>query len=303
MSRRRHINAILGGRIARFGLVIADAVRWPLERFAWALEERFAWRGADLLRRAFDTLKWPFERFVWVIERRLIWPLQERAGGWDQPSLAAGAGALAAVAVGVVLLAVVSTSGSGPGQEQAAAPARAVVASVPPPSPATVPATPALQGAPPSFRSAESTDATAITGATATEASNGTTATDGTGGDSGAAASSAKPVPAGPVAMSVARRFAEAFVFYEIGERQARARTVFEETATLRLAGALGERPPRLPENTKIPQARVLNLVPGPRRGKAYTVSVSLLRVGVTSELRLELKKSNGAWLVTDVRG
>jgi hypothetical protein len=103
--------------------------------------------------------------------------------------------------------------------------------------------------------------------------------------------------------MKVARRFAEAFVFYEIGERQARARTVFGETATPRLADALGERPPRLPQNTKVPQARVLNLVPGPRLGKAYTVSVSLLRVGVTSELRLELKKIRGAWQVTDVRG
>jgi hypothetical protein len=103
--------------------------------------------------------------------------------------------------------------------------------------------------------------------------------------------------------MKVARRFAEAFVFYEIGERQERAKVVFGETATPRLASALEERPPRQPESSKVPQARVLNLVPGPRRGKAFTVSVSLLRVGVTSELRLEMKKRDGAWLVTDVRG
>ena len=47
----------------------------------------------------------------------------------------------------------------------------------------------------------------------------------------------------------------------------------------------------------------MVNLVPGPRAGKAYTVSVSLLRVGLTSELRLELNKKQGNWLVTDVRG
>jgi hypothetical protein len=52
-----------------------------------------------------------------------------------------------------------------------------------------------------------------------------------------------------------------------------------------------------------VPQAKVLNLVPGPRRGKTYTVSASLLRIGTTSELRLELKKKNGNWVITDVRG
>ena len=103
--------------------------------------------------------------------------------------------------------------------------------------------------------------------------------------------------------MKVARRFSEAFVFYEIGERPARAKTVFGETATPQLADALGERPPRLPADAKVPKARVVNLVPGPRAGKAYTVSVSLLRVGLTSELRLELNRKNGHWVVTDVRG
>jgi len=32
-------------------------------------------------------------------------------------------------------------------------------------------------------------------------------------------------------------------------------------------------------------------------------VSASLLRVGLTSELRLELNRKKGVWLVTDVRG
>jgi hypothetical protein len=301
MFRRRHINGSSGERGARFGFAIVDAVRRPLERFAWALEQRLVWPSGDLLRRAFDIVKWPFERLVWVTERRLVWPLQERASGLSRPSRAAGA--VVGIATAVGLLAVISTSGSGPGRVQVAAPARVVVAAAPPPSPAPAPARPALQGVPPSFSAVGNAEATATAGGAPVEADSGATAPNGTAEDTGAAASSAKPVPVGPVAMKVARRFAEAFVFFEVGERQERAKAVFGETATPRLASSLGERPPRLPESAKVPQARVLNLVPGPRRGKAFTVSVSLLRVGVTSELRLEMKKRDGAWLVTDVRG
>ena len=52
-----------------------------------------------------------------------------------------------------------------------------------------------------------------------------------------------------------------------------------------------------------MPQARLLNLVPGPRHGDTYTVSASLLRVGTTSELRLDMRNLHGNWVVTDVRG
>jgi len=301
MFRRRHINGSSGERGRRFGFAIVDAIRRPLERFAWALERRLVWPGGELLRRTFEIVKWPFERLVWVTERRLVWPLHERALGLSRPSRAAGA--VVAVATAVGLLAVISSSGSGPEPVQVAAPARVVVAAAPPPSPAPAPARPVLQGVPPSFNAVGGTEVTATIKGAPAEADTGTTVIDETAEDTGAAASSAKPVPVGPVAMKVARRFAEAFVFYEIGERPERAKTVFGETATPHLASALGERPPRLPESSKVPQARVLNLVPGPRRGKAFTVSVSLLRVGVTSELRLEMKKRDGAWLVTDVRG
>ena len=109
--------------------------------------------------------------------------------------------------------------------------------------------------------------------------------------------------PAGPTAMKVARRFAEAFVFYEIGDKPARTEAIFDETTSRRLSTALEERPPRQPAGVDVPLARVLNLVPGPRSGSAYTVSASLLRLGVTSELRLEIEKVNGDWVVTDVRG
>jgi hypothetical protein len=121
--------------------------------------------------------------------------------------------------------------------------------------------------------------------------------------EGGATASSRKAVSAGPQAMKVARRFADAFVFYEVGEDEERAREIFSETATPQLAAALAERPPRQPSSVEVPQARVLNLVPGPRNGRTYTVSASLLRIGTTSELRLEMKKKNGTWVITDVRG
>ena len=81
-------------------------------------------------------------------------------------------------------------------------------------------------------------------------------------------------------------------------------RTAFGETATPALSKALLRRPPRLPANVKVPKAKVVNVVPGPSQGGIYPVSVSLLRVGVTSELRLEMEKRKGdGWRVTNVLG
>jgi hypothetical protein len=115
----------------------------------------------------------------------------------------------------------------------------------------------------------------------------------------------AKPVPAGPAAMKVARQFAGAFVLYETGRSDAGVRTAFGETASPRLARALLRRPPRLPANVKVPKAKVVNIVPGPRHGSTHTLSVSLLRVGVASELRIDVTQDekSGEWQVTDVLG
>jgi hypothetical protein len=53
-----------------------------------------------------------------------------------------------------------------------------------------------------------------------------------------------------------------------------------------------------------VPQAKVVNVVAGPSNGKVYTLSVSLLRVGVTSELRIEMEQGVGKkWQVTNVLG
>ncbi len=122
----------------------------------------------------------------------------------------------------------------------------------------------------------------------------------------------------------MAHEFANAFVLYEIGRDTAKVKRTIAETTSPDLTKALLRRPPRLPSNVKVPKAKVLNIVVGPTRGSTYTLSVSLLRVGVTSELRLNMKRvppsaggsssgrgpsENGkgeeerVWQVTDVLG
>jgi len=114
--------------------------------------------------------------------------------------------------------------------------------------------------------------------------------------------------PAGPpapkAAKRVARRFAEAFVVYEVGGIDTKVRKTFGQTSTKQLSRSLLHRPPRQPASVKVPKAKVVNVVAGPSKGNVYTVSVSLLRVGVTSELRLEMEQGVGKkWQVTNVLG
>jgi hypothetical protein len=105
-------------------------------------------------------------------------------------------------------------------------------------------------------------------------------------------------------AKQTARRFAEAFVVYEVGGVDGSVRSRFRHTSTKQLSRALLRRPPRQPAAVKVPQAKVVNVVAGPSRNGVYPVSVSLLRVGVTSELRLELEQGVGKkWQVTNVLG
>jgi hypothetical protein len=274
-------------------------------------------RGMRVPLAAADAVRWPFERAAWSIERRLVWPLQRRLAGRGAPRRGAGIGALATIALGAALAVVLSLPGGSeaPPQQNAAQPARLAIARPAPQPQAEESQAPSLQGVPPHFgvgngvgvskSSGGASGASQVKAPSPSADAPANTAAQTGEGDAGATASSAaKPVPAGPAAMKVARRFAEAFVFYEIGRKPARAKAVFGETATEPLAAALEERPPRLPSNAKVPKAKVLNLVPGPRFGTQYTVSVSLLRVGITSELRLTLQKEkDGGWSVAQVLG
>jgi hypothetical protein len=304
MLRPRQINADSGrGRARRLLSYVAD----------------LGYRLADLLRPLADAARWPFERAAWAAEERVVWPLRERAAGRGPSGRTGAIGAVAAGGLAAILLAALLLPGGGADPEREGEPVR--VALTPPPAEqrqSERPAKRALQGPPPKFGVAggvgvageeagtggASAGASSASGGDRASGAEAGASSNGAGAAAGASASLRKPVPAGPAAMKVARRFSKAFLEYEIGKDREAAKRVFAATATPRLAGALSDRPPRLPENGKVPKARVVNLVPGPRAGKAYTVSVSLLRVGLTSELRLELfKQGKGKWVVTDVRG
>ncbi|HEY5332994.1 MAG TPA: hypothetical protein VIJ21_05545 [Solirubrobacterales bacterium] len=134
--------------------------------------------------------------------------------------------------------------------------------------------------------------------------SSGSTGAGIVGSGSGETGSELTGPPAPKAAKQTARRFAEAFVVYEVGGVDGKVRSEFRHTTTRQLSRSLLQRPPRQPAAVKVPQAKVVNVVAGPSQGTVYSVSVSLLRVGATSELRLELEQGPGKkWQVTNVLG
>jgi hypothetical protein len=301
-------------------------LRASLANAAFAVEDRVAIGGAEVARgalegakRAAEVAKWPFERLVWAVQEHLLWPLQDRVDGWSQTARRASAAGVGVVAIGACALGLVLASG-GSGSES-----KPVAASAPapaPPVPAPVekaPPAPVLHGVAPVLAAKAGANAAKAAGATAKAEGDAPKQTSPT---------AAAGEPAGPAALKVARRFADAFVLYEVGKGSDTAKTAFQATATPELARDLLSRPPRLPADVKVPQAKVVNVVAGPSRAGVFPISVSLLRVGVTSELRLNMQKqgeatgpSDGAagktsggqkekqtgkkeiWLVTDVTG
>jgi hypothetical protein len=292
-------------------------IRSSLAHAAFAVEERVVWGGADVLRGIVDVVKWPFERVIWAVERGFVWPLEERTGDWDPPLRALGVGALVLLAAGAGVLGLLWASGSGGGgtspAPEASAPVTApIVRQAAPPATA---AAPVLQGAKPDFADAPSSGASKSSSASAESAATtnesttegGSTAevAKSTAPSSAEAAGAATVKPAGPPAAKVARQFAGAFVLYEIGRKTSQVETTFSQTATPQLARELLRRPPRQPAGVKVPKAKVLNVVAGPHKGDTFTLSVSLLRVGVTSELRLEMQRDpkTGVWQVGNSLG
>jgi hypothetical protein len=212
---------------------------------------------------------------------------------------------VALLAVGALSFGAIMT-GDESGEEPVVvvAPVKASVESKAQPEPA-----PVLQGAVPDFVP-EGGDAatTKVAKADTVIGSDPDTATSAPGERSAAATLSSaggKIEDPGPAAIDVARRFSDAFVLYETGRSGAKVRAALDATASPRLTQALLRRPPRLPANVEVPKAKVLNVVPGPRSGDTFTLSASLLRVGVTSELRIDVQRDeeSGQWQVTDVLG
>jgi hypothetical protein len=295
-------------------------LRSSLANAALAVEDRVVWRAADLARGAGDAVRWSFERVAWPVEHWLVWPIQEETALWTGAAKAAVAAAIVVLAGGAVAAGiVVSNPASGSRVETLAGPTAPAAA----PSSAQrrhrapAPAGPVLHGSAPDFapeagegvpKSAEAPVLRSETGSRATGAES-----------SPGKAASTGPAVAGPAAIRVAREFANAFVLYEVGVQSAEVKRAIRATTSPELAKALLRRPPRLPANVKVPKAKVLNVVVGPTHGSTYTLSVSLLRLGVTSELRLDMKRvaptagAGGAaegkragaanWQVTDVLG
>ena len=266
------------------------------------------WLAQDRARR---RARGASERVGFALQERLIWPLQDRTATMGAPGRALSGAAAALLAIGAVTAGLL-VAGSGDRSEPAPTQV-AVNASAPAEAPALAPksAEPTLQGAAPVFEPderpappSEVDPARAIVKSTPAESN-----AAGEGAAASAATSASKGPgidgpPASPEALAVARDFADAFVLYETGETDAEVREAFAETASTALSRALLERPPRLPANVEVPKAKVVNLVPAPSQNDVYPISVSLLRVGVTSELRIDMEQQKGeGWRVTNVLG
>jgi len=257
-----------------------------------------------------------------ALRDRLVWPLEDWLLGLGEKGRAAVAGGAVVLALGLGIggYSLLSSDGSGPAPAAPVAvvePAPQPAAATPEPKPEPEPT---LQGAAPVLKAPEEDAPAQVTGskavagegATAGASHTGNAATDTisstpTAEPAGATASTAPTVegpPAGPAAVAVARKFAGAFVVYETGGEKGEVRKAFKATATPELTKALLQRPPRQPAGVEVPKAKVLNVVPAPSHDRIYPVSVSLLRVGSTSELRLEMEQlKSKQWRVVNVLG
>jgi hypothetical protein len=264
-----------------------------------------------------------FEGASLALRDRLLWPVEDRLFALDGRGRLTVAGLVASVAAvvaigGAALLGQGSGGSGGPATEVAAA--TAPRSASPAPTPEDSPPAPTLHGATPVFSdeesdagkasTAEAAEVEAAKAAAAPDSGSAATAkistTPGAGATARAssAAAALEGPPAGPAALAVARRFAQAFVVYETGGEESEVGDAFAATTTPELRKALLERPPRQPAGIEVPKAKVVNVVPAPSHGTVFPVSVSLLRLDVTSELRLELERLKGKrWRVVDVLG
>ncbi len=298
---------------------VFERLTWPVRKLAWKLEERVFWPLGDVFRRGPKTPAIePAEPEAIEIAPELAptaWPTPapgatEDAGekvkrfrtpfggridtSMREATLVLGTVA-AAIGIGIGVATVLGHSSDSPQSNSVAARPTSLQAPAADPATPSGPAT--LRGVAPNFKasndSGSPTAAKAATDAPATPV----------------AKTNSKPssIPAGvaktAAAIETARTFSGAFVLYEIGKTNAKVRKAIEGTATPGLAKALAERPPRLPNSVNVPTAKVQNIVLGTEEGKKIEASVSLLRLGTLSELRLTLTRTKDAWLVSEVRG
>jgi hypothetical protein len=285
----------------------------------WAAQDRVRSGLPAAAHRFADVAVWPFERASYALREKVIWPAEDRAERMGTPARVFASGFVVLLAAGVGVAGLIWAAPDGPHNDAGTTPVAAsstplAVAKAAPEKPAE----PTLQGATPVFKPTKAEVASEVdpakaivksapTGESSSSSSSASSSSQSpspTASSSAARPASVDGPPAGPQAIAVASDFASAFVLYETGDSDADVRQAFGETATPALAKALLRRPPRLPASVKVPKAKVVNVVPAPSRGDIYPVSVSLLRVGLTSELRLEMEKRKGdGWRVTNVLG
>jgi hypothetical protein len=281
---------------------------------AWLAQDRVRSGLGGAFGTAVGALRGGSERVADSARERLVWPLEDRAATMGAPARALSFGLVVLLAAGAGVAGLIWAAPDGPHD------VTATEVAVTSPPPAKVQTTtsqpePTLHGAAPVFKPADSGATAEVDPAKAivksapadsatAEPSSAEASTSTASSTAAAKTDAVDGRPAGPKAISVASDFAGAFVLYETGDSEASVRRAFGETATPALAKALLRRPPRLPANVKVPKAKVVNVVPAPSHGGVYPVSVSLLRVGLTSELRLEMEQLKGdGWRVTNVLG
>jgi hypothetical protein len=278
---------------------------WAVKNAGWRVQERVLWPAWDVVRGAPGAAAWPVRRAGWTVQRRALWPAQDRLAE-RSPAVRGGvAGLLIALSAGALVGGALLGTSGGAGETTAPAHAPQLAADTRAPGPVSVnlasaqagkPSPQVLEGVPPNLRKTVEGDAAA-----------GGKSADSAGASAAPTnpeASKAPRPPDVPKALAVANRFADAFVLYEVGQGNQAVHKTFADTAAKPLARALTKRPPRQPDGVKVPKAKVLNVVPGPLHGTSLSVSVSLLRLGATSELRLQLQNDGTAgWQVSDVRG
>jgi len=253
-------------------------------------------------------LLWPIRRIGWFLEKYVLWPIGDsfrrfaNSFRYRSPFAYIGVTLMVTLTAGAVAAAVYFYNQSenpdeAPVVADSTVPAETVIPPVPTPTTTTVTpdTTPnagngddTLQGVVPSF---------------ATTAKKNGKKGNGQGQNQQLPNTVVRPapVPKSPP-LKVAHKFASTFVGYEVGEKN--AKNLFRSTATKDLAKELSEDPPKLPSTGQIPRATVVNVVRGNRDKDSMDVSVSLMRTGATSELRLALVKEKGkGWLVSQVRG
>lgn len=291
-----HAPRVASGRLFRGGNRAYNSMR---------TKKKETQQGAD---RAPGGLLWPIRRFGWFLEKHLLWPIADsfrrfrNAFSYRSPFAYIGATLMVTVTAGAIAAAVYfyNQSESQKTEPVTADPTIAAETIAPTyPSPTQTPTT--VQDTTPHSGNADST----LQGVVPNFTTSGKTGSDKKSGSSLQKLPNTvvRPSPTPKSApLKVAHNFATTFVSYEVGEKG--ASKAFEATATSKLAKELKQNPPKLPSNGQIPKATVVNVVSGKKSGDSMAVSVSLMRAGAASELRLALTKEKGdGWLVSEVRG